>query len=384
MPQLSLNINHSRLYLGAMIEYFQLWKEARDRIKNLSIHVLNIQEKFDDFEELVPVMGKGTVTAMGANSKPDPMPDDMSSPLSVNITAEKVLTLYDTAVSLGFEFNQASMVTVPATEDAEETEERSETGKFYKPVVNKNHSKYGGQMSEALELWNSIADLYFQITDNIYKINSMRGSFGTLQPLDDFGTMVRTPGQIALNFPTAATFMLENDHPCFHRDRMLTMIEDEYFYWLNRSKLDIVTLDPPTFKVVANILKDPEFIEIPNPDAQYGDPRKIFKYIFHAPSEEDAIIGADFCRYKQYGEMLAPIAQPTDEPRFETLVNGELYYPPESPSTVEILIRPTPAWEEWDQTVPEPEPDPNAGKVEEHEASKLSEFMVIVEVLQKG
>lgn len=228
------SINHSRLYLGAMLEYFQLWKEVRDKVKNLSIHVTNIEDKWEDFAELSAIMGKDSVAAMGGNEKPAGMPDEMISGPTISITPEKVLVLYDTAIGSGFEFNP---------------------DKIYKPTVPKDDADYSKQMGEALELWNLIADLYFQVKDNFYKIGSLRGAYGKLQPLGDAGNMERTPGQLALNFPTTMTFLLENDHPIFNRTRIFDKLGDEYFYWLNRSNIDMIRIDPPKYVTKAEIIK---------------------------------------------------------------------------------------------------------------------------------
>jgi len=270
------NINHSRLYLGAMLEYFQLWKEVRDKVKTLSVHVTNIENKWKDFAELSPIMGKDSVAAMGGNEKPPAMPDDMTSGPTISITAEKVIILYDTATKLGFEFNSE---------------------KIYKPTVPKDDPDYAKQMAEALELWNVIADIYFQVKDNFYKIGSLRGAYGKLQGSTDFDAMDRTPGQLALNFPNTMTFLLENDHPIFNRQRYSDEFKNEYYYWLNRSNINMIQSDPPKYETDAIPIETADFAYAPKSaeEAAETDPTLYNIYTFSAP-ENSIIVGVDFCK----------------------------------------------------------------------------------------
>lgn len=274
MATLATGINHSRLYLGAMIDYFQLWKEVRDKVSLLADHIPNIEDNWDKFAALAPIIGKETITAMGSNSKSDAAPDDMMGGPSVNISPAKVFVLYDKAIELGFEFG---------------------TVKLYKPTVSQDDAEYGEQIVEATAMWSLIGDLYFQIKDSFYKIQGLRKAFGTLSGLGDTGTMERSPGQLALNFPISTPFLSKNDHPVFNRMRIFDKLGDEYHYWMSRSNIDMIQNDPPNYTVSAELIKTSDSTASP--------------YIFAAPNDTDVIVGVDFYKADKYS-----FADPQDDP----------------------------------------------------------------------
>ena len=328
MPTLQSEINNSRLYLGSIIDYFQLWKDVRTKVKLLSDHLTNIEDNWEKFADLAPLLGSGSVATMGSNSKSDDAPDDMAQPPALKIGPKQVFLLYYKALELGFEFGEnhlyiPTMITteVPVEEATQllvtgSTTLTPSSGDFISGMaalgiptdpasvsravntktisVTTKSPEYNDQLNESIEVWTTIGELYFQIKDDLYKIGALRSSFGPLQKLvaidsnpGDVGTE-RSPGQLALNFPVSSVFLIKNAHPKFNRYRFFDEFAEEYFYWINRSTLEMIQTDAPNYKVKAEVIKTAsEYID--------DDDNNNKIYTFSAAAGT-IIVGADFCK----------------------------------------------------------------------------------------
>jgi len=354
-------INNSRLFIGGVVDYTAQWKEIRICIENIKTHMLNIEEKWEVFTTMTPLLVAGSMALMGSYSKDDKVPDETITRPNPSVTPGKVFTLNRKAQSLGIDLNPE---------------------KFYVPVTVGNDKIYSEEMNASIDNWVAIADLYLKITDCLYKIGTCRGFNSTFLGMGDQNTTLRTPGQVTLNYPVSNAILVENnDHPALNRKRMWDRLEDEYFYWNNRPVLEMITDDPVLYRVDAERILDGNVTEADVTQNYEGndssDPRMAKRYTFSLENSEDTLLGLNFAKASHLGEEFKLF-------NGATTAEHEWIYPEESVNhnKVTLTIQPPPGFVAWSPD-PEWEPpaeDPNAEEINPN-AGLLSEDYSLTNIL---
>lgn len=233
--------NKDKFYFSAIIEHYYFWKEIRNNVKMLKLHISNIEDKWYDFEDLVTTITTGTIVFMGSLTKDKAVPDETITSPSPNVSNEKVFDCVTKAQELGLILNP---------------------NKIYQPVTFDNIQMYNKELNEAVDNWVAIASLYIKIFNIYYKVNMHRNSaFETdMRIISYFSPNYRltnldsskTPGQLALNYPHTSSLLQRTDSTHFFDERVKTEFGDEYYNWLYRQLIEMVQEEPEkmTFRIV--------------------------------------------------------------------------------------------------------------------------------------
>lgn len=233
--------NKDKFYFSAIIEHYYFWKEIRNNVKMLKLHISNIEDKWYDFEDLVTTITTGTVVFMGSLTKDKAVPDETVTSPSPNVSNEKVFDCVTKAQELGLILNP---------------------NKIYQPVTFDNIQLYNKELNEAVDNWVAIASLYIKILNIYYKVNAHRNSaFETdmriityyspkyrLTSLDSS----KTAGQLALNYPHTAPLLQRTNSSHFFTERVKTVLGNEYYDWLYRQLIEMIQEEPEemSFRIV--------------------------------------------------------------------------------------------------------------------------------------